>query len=675
MDLEPGGAISIGSLPLDADNDNAYKEFSWLAVSNDTDYNFLVLQTGTEVQFYDLGISPLSNGLKSFTLNMATYLAPNATLAEAALCELHFAAGKGYLFVSGEKFEPVIVSYDKQTDTITSERITILMRDFVGLQDGLAPDAEPLTLSVEHNYNLLNQGWVTPSANAGGTQLAYDSFGKPISQGSPGQQPITDFFASRARYPGNNKQWWVARDSTTNAFKPDLLDTFFYGASRAPRGHFVLNAFSKDRGAVSGLAGITIESTDNRPTANAFMSGRAWWIAESNVYFSQVLDDKNKAGMCFQEADPTSEAVSDLIATDGGVIPIPEMGKALRAFPAAGGLLIFANNGIWYVGGGQGGFSALDLSVTKVSPIGTESPNSIVDTKDGIFWFDKVGVRGMQVQTGAGGTSFDIKTISEQTIQTYIQDALPRVNLPYVKGAYDTRTNTIQWVFNSVADDKPYLYDTVLNLDLTLGSFYPFTIDPAGPRLIGLFTTQDANPINSPFVTSIREQTFKYRTLVPGPTVYNFAFTYFRDPTFVDFKTLGLNTSYLSFLESGYELMDDAMRDKEMNYVFVYFRRTEENWVDDEPDFPSSCYMQIKWDWSSSSVSNKWTNKQQVYRHQRQPLYDDTNVFDTGFPIVVSKNKVRGHGRAIQFRFESTGPGHDFDLLGWAVPYSGNTNP
>jgi hypothetical protein len=660
IDYEPNAAQSFEYV-----NDlgqYAYNEFVWEAVGGRSGHDFLVIQTSTAVRFYDMASDPISAGRKDFVIDMATRLAPNATLADAQKCQMQFASGKGYLWIVGEKFEPVLVTYDHMLDWITIQPIYILMRDFAGVNDGLAPDFEPTTLSEAHNYNLLNQGWITPSnAGAGPSQLVYDSSGQPGLQASPGSSPITDYFTATGRYPGNNKQWWVARDSTTNAFKPDLLETFFYGATRVPRGHFVVNAFNKDRSAVSGVAGLTAETTNARPTAVAFFSGRAVYVCESNVYFSQVLDDRAKVGMCFQEADPTSETISDLIATDGGVIPIPEMGRALRAFPAAGGVLIFANNGVWYVGGGQGGFSALDFSVIKVSSIGTSSPNSIVDTKRGIFWFDRTGLRALTVESGSSGPVFDLQTPSEKTIQTFVQETIPADAKAYIKGAYDPHNNVVQWLFSTLG--AGYDFDRILTLDMKLGAFYPWSISHNGPKLVGIFE----NP----------RQGLWYRVATHNGETWTFSFAYERDETFVDFKSAdGVGQDYLSFLESGYELLDDAMRKKEQNYIFVYLRRTEQNWIDDVPDRPSSCFFQTKWDWADHQVSNKWTNKVQVYRHTRLPLYDDTDTaFNTGFPIVVTKNKVRGHGRAIQFRFESGGPGKDFDLLGWAVAYSGNSEP
>jgi hypothetical protein len=221
------------------------------------------------------------------------------------------------------------------------------------------------------------------------------------------------------------------------------------------------------------------------------------------------------------------------------------------------------------------------------------------------------------------------------------------------------------------------MYDRVLNLDLTLGAFYPWTVETAGPYISDIFITASLNTLVDQ--ESIRSSFIKYLCAVPVSGSYKYTFGYFKSSEFADWYTYdGVGTAYMSFVETGYELLEDTMRKKQTPYVFCYFRRTEENYVASGGDYtvdkPSSCYFQVKWDWANSSNSNKWSSKIQVYRHRRTPQFsEDDLTFDTGFPIVISKNKVRGNGRAIQFRFESDEIGHDFDLLGWAVPVEGNT--
>lgn len=664
-------------------------EYRWEAVANDINTNFLCLHVASKIYFYDLSAEPLSGGKKAFEIDLHAYRASN--VYDVNGMEVQMSAGKGNLFIVGEQIDPIVVQYDSATDNFTVKVITILIRDFRGLRDGLANDEEPTTFKDAHQYNLMNQGWVNPiggSSSTAAQMQAYDDFGNPIVYRPPDSLPILQYFIKHNRYPGNNKQWWVAKravdseDGSKKAgeFDPELLNTIYFGNTRAPRGHFIVNAFYIDRNSVAGFGTLPPEITRERPQAVAFYSGRAWYACNSTVYFSQVLDDIRKAGFCYQEADPTAEDISDLVDTDGGVIPIPEMGKPRRMIPMGNGLLVFANNGIWYISGGQGGFTATDISVSKVNPIGTDGAKSIVETEGAIYWWSRVGIQALSIRSGMFGPvegSFDKVIISQDTIQQYFDDEITDECKNFAKGVYDPATNTVQWLCRSKPLSNLYQYDRVLNLDLSLSAFYPWTV--SGPNyLAGAFLTNKVNEPDSE--TSVRPTFIKYVTATPVDDDNNFSisFGHFRDTTFKDWG----QSSYMSFVETGYELLEDAMRDKQTNYVFCYFRKTEENYVQTEADGdytvdkPSSCYLQVRWDWSNSSVSNRWSSKIQAYRHTRFPNFtEDALAFDTGFPVVVTKNKIRGHGKSIQFRFESDEIGKDFDLLGWAVLYSGNTQP
>lgn len=146
-----------------------------------------------------------------------------------------------------------------------------------------------------------------------------------------------------------------------------------------------------------------------------------------------------------------------------------------------------------------------------------------------------------------------------------------------------------------------------------------------------------------------------------------------RSGSFTDWNTFdGAGVAYDSYVEAGYELFDDAMRNKNITYLFSYLTRTETSAdVNGILDYPSSCKMQVKWNWASGEQSNKWTPEVEVYRPP-QLLLDNP---DTGFGMVVTKNKVRGNGKAIQFKFRCSDPGKNFDLNGWAIEVSGNVTP
>lgn len=489
--------------------------------------------------------------------------------------------------------------------------------------------------------------------------------------------PIQKFYAVKGYYPGNNKQWWVARadiddpDTGVKAgdFLPEILDKIFYGNNRAPTGHYILEAFRKDRTYASGVQGLPVETIAERPNTISFFSGRVWYGCNNTVYFSQIMNAKNKVGKCFQEADPTSEIISDLIVSDGGEIPIPEIVSITKLLPNAGGVLVFATNGVWFISGTDAGFSARDITVSKVSPIGCSAPRSIINTDKGVFYWSDTGITGIAQSMGQYGPVsgvFDNTNISESTIQDFY-NSIPDQYKTNVTAAYDPKSSTIYWMYQ---EDNllEHSYNRILCFDLSLGAFYPwkFSSIENGPRIKSLYVAERQNTID--FETDVDPSQIEYLT-VDGTQV---RIAQVRSNSFVDWKGVdGTGAPYDSYLETGYELFNDAMRKKNITYLFTYLKRTETE-ADSEGilDRPSSCYLTVKFDWSSGAHANKWTTPVQVYRPGRL-LFDP----DTGFGLVTTKNRIRGNGKSIQFRFGTDEPGKDFDLHGWSVAVSGNTTP
>jgi hypothetical protein len=519
--------------------------------------------------------------------------------------------------------------------------------------------------------------------------------------------PITQFYNKFHRYPGNNKQWWAARadfdddDKHIKAgdFLPELLDKLFSGNNHAPRGHFIVNAFYKDRAGVARTSGIPIEITNERPTSIAFYSGRVWYGCNSSVYFSQLLTDRHRAGLCYQEADPTAEDISDLIATDGGVIPIPEATKIVKLVPHGAGILVFSINGVWNVTSTNGGFTPTDFSVDKISPIGCKNPKTVVETEDSVFWWGDIGIMGMQEKVGMYGPipgAFDRTNISENTIQTLYNDISEDAKKD-AKGVFDTRNNRIVWLYRD-DDVGATQYNRAILFDLSLSAFYPwkFSSDSGSPVCKGLFLSERINLIDTVEdivaggilvtaggvqVESTNTVASKYPSDVEFTSMINATahFAQIRNVNFVDWEAnddVGL--TYDSYIETGYELFNDAMRKKNITYILTYLKQTESSWVDGvggpELDDPSSCFLTVKWDWANTTTSNKWTTPVQVYRPGRFFPMSGSD-YDTGFPIVISKNKVRGNGKAIQFRFGTNERERNFDIHGWSIAVTGNTVP
>lgn len=82
-----------------------------------------------------------------------------------------------------------------------------------------------------------------------------------------------------------------------------------------------------------------------------------------------------------------------------------------------------------------------------------------------------------------------------------------------------------------------------------------------------------------------------------------------------------------------------------------------------------SCKLTGKFDFSSNSTSNKETSAQEVYRLNTL-RYTNASSDESLYPfeVIETKSKVRGNGKALVLRWESS-TGKDFELLGWSLPF------
>ena len=123
------------------------------------------------------------------------------------------------------------------------------------------------------------------------------------------------------------------------------------------------------------------------PVACASAFGRFFYAVDSLIYYSQVLVSPNDAGRCYQSNDPTSAEIPDLLDTDGGVLELEDSRsiKAMKAFRS--GVIVFAGNGVWYISNPDGGFTATAYNVQKITDRGLESPKSIIEGQNVVYYF------------------------------------------------------------------------------------------------------------------------------------------------------------------------------------------------------------------------------------------------------------------------------------------------
>lgn len=81
----------------------------------------------------------------------------------------------------------------------------------------------------------------------------------------------------------------------------------------------------------------------------------------------------------------------------------------------------------------------------------------------------------------------------------------------------------------------------------------------------------------------------------------------------------------------------------------------------------NSALMSVEFDWSVDTRTKKETRKQEAFKYDTRRLAQGGND-ESAYPfdVVDTKLRVRGAGRVMKVRYESTA-GKDFQLLGYAV--------
>jgi hypothetical protein len=659
MDFEEGFALRSATIT----STTAVTAMRWENAANNPAFQFTVVQVGDKLFVYDANSTSMSNTLVG-TITIGGF---DGTV------ECEGANGSGYLFITPGKVNPLYLAYDPNTNTITSGSIQILIRDIFGVDDGLAVNEQPVSLSVAHNYNLRNQGW--PAA----TIAAYSS--------------------GKSRQPSNNMQWFVGKDTDDN-FSPDLLDKQDFGTSPAPKGRIVIDAFFRktSRDIQTGLA-TPADQEDGRPSCVAFAFERVFYsgvqssvastsLTQPNmtgyVFYSRTVRTPKDFGQCHTDADPTSEIDSELVDTDGGFINIPSSGRIYALVPKGSYMLVMAEQGVWAITGDEGGFRATSTQVVKLSDFGCINNSSVVDMEDGVMYWNRGGIYA--VLPNEQGT-LEVKNISEGTIQTFY-NSLSFAAKRGAVGSYDPINRRVQWLYSS---DPAYdgvvfknKFTNELVLDTVLGAFYKHSLAAVGdvsPYVAGYVECPNFVTRQEGVATTVDSVT-KYLTiqfLNSGTGAAAYTFSFYKDIKFRDWRSIdGIGASYVSFLETGYEIAGDTTRNKQVTYLVTNFRRSEREAVLSGtslvPQVGGSCFVQAKWDWSDSSVSGKWGVRQQAYRLNRPIVLPAApGPIEYGFDVVNNKTRIPGRGKALSLRFESE-EGKDFYLYGWALTLTGNTN-
>lgn len=695
IDFETGYSFSNTTYSQTFYNQKAKNEYLWVSVNNDPDLALACMQVGNTIFFYDATKSALSDTVVATPYSISPF-STNSSNSERNI--VSFASGEGVLFITGKYVKPHYVEYDPVANTITATEISINVRDFTGIDDGLDLDERPTSLSNSHLYNLYNQGW--PSS-----PVLYfkDQKGSGVRISKKPHEAVYDVDNT---YPANSDIYQLGiRDSADDSeaistFSPyEIVQHRVPPNTIPPKGHFILDPFTQDRGGVSGL-GVSGNSTTKRPTSVGFFSSRAWWGFENKIFFSRIITSPDDAGDCYQKQDPTSRDFNELFDDDGGEIKLPDADEIVNLVPFGNSIVVMANNGVWQVSGPEdGGFSAKSFAIKKITNIGVASPRSVVVGKGSILYWSEDNITLLE----RNDVSFLLseRDITKDTIQSTFND-ITNAAKRYVKGVYEPREDKVYWVYNSDSGFDGtfpvHEYDSALILDVNTGAFYTYSFSSLAsdsPVITGIIrsfsrATQDAvydvlsndgaddvvigsdDVVTTQSIPSSINTNIKYATFQnTGVDNYALTFSDIGSTTFMDWYTADTTgVDYTSYIQTSHQLSKSVIRGKKTLYIFCYFKQTETG-LDANGDLlnPSSCTMQARWDFADNSSSNLFTSIGEVYRLPRIYYSSAPSSFSYGQEVVETKNKVRGRGKAVSLRFTST-QGKDFILYGIGAPFT-----
>lgn len=624
----------------------------WENVGGQSGLEFLVIQVGASLKFYSKGTLPYSGSEDAATVNLTTYEVVGGVGAANAQCQ--FTSINGALIVASPAINTIYVQRDNTTGALTVNQVTFYTRDFDWLGDKRSYTTSSATASIQRQYDTFNGGWSTA------LKTTYGSW-----------PPLT--------HP-----WYSGKDASGN-FSATEFNKIYSGTSLLGNGRYILNFFSKDRSTASGIAGFSAEVETSRFKSVASYAGRVFYAGLESaknsgvILFSRTIETLSELGDCYQQNDPTSEEISDLLDTDGGVIRIPNAVNIKKLYARGPDLFIFAENGVWKISGVDNIFRATDYAISYISPIGIQNASSFIEAEGLPFWWSLTGIHTLSVDQSVGIEQE--QNLSITTIQSFL-DKVSSSAKAKVTGVYDRVNKKVYWAYPNNNETKTTKYSNLIVLDITLQAFYPWKVADGydivgfafysgfGSEALALDVVQGLDDVYQGTDDIISTQLSDFTTGDPAIVLVardlstnKLTMAGFTNSSFYDWT----DVDYSSYAVAGHEFFGDLMLDKTSPYIEVYMRSTETGWTGSEAvgyDLvrPSGILVSPYWDFSKTPS----TAPQQGYRFNRMPVVDssDLNTVDIPETVVHTRLKLRGKGKTVRFRFDSEA-GKDFVLLGY----------
>ena len=643
---------------------------SWVNVGGNADLEFLVFQKGAILYFYNKGALPYSNQVESNSVNLSSYQQASSAGADTAKCQ--FTSIKGNLVVSSPAINTIAIQYSSGTFTVTQINFQVRDFEFQSNRDNFYGERSTIITDKDRDYDSQNCGWV----------------------GDKGGAAYTAYKTANTARPPLTHPWYAGKDSNGD-FDEAEWKKVYGGSTLTGNGHYTLDFFTKDRATASGLSGLTkpTDTESSRFRCAESFSGRVFYAGidssenAGTILFSKVVETVDDLGICHQQNDPTAEYLSDLYATDGGELRIPDAVKIQRLYAYQNSLFVFAENGVWQISGVDGVFRATEFSVNRVTRVGMLQPQTFVEAEGVPFWWSRFGIHTLTTDPVSGQGQEQNLTIP--TVQTF-WDAIDADAKLKVTAVYDAINKRIYWGYPNANETVASKLNNFLILDVPLQAFIPWKISDQTSNtdcVVGLAfysgygASEVALDVTSnngadDVVTSAGDDVVSTQisnTNTGDPAIVlicregsnnKITFGAFTGISFLDWT----DTNYTSFAETGYDFIGDVITKKNAPYIVTYCRVTETGFTGNENDGyepvrPSGLKVSAAWDFAEN-----FGTAQQVYRLKFPVFPDNSNLSDFDYPedVITSRVKIRGHGRSMRIKYESE-QGKDFLLLGWGM--------
>lgn len=436
----------------------------------------------------------------------------------------------------------------------------------------------------------------------------------------------------------------------------------------------------------------------------AFACGRLWlsnYSYRSNtIYYSQtVTDDELLYQRMYSFADPLSTEDSTPVDTDGGFLVVNGADRILAITDWRGGVIAFANNGIWYISGGGGeSFNHTKFSIDRISDDGIVGEDAWTRVENTVMYFGWGGAYILTHEDYLGSAT--VKLFSEKIKSFW--NGIYNYSKAQGKAMYNPTDKKLYFLCNFTAHDwnktcNPFSQNThcrdVLIFDMALKAWYTYSLsdDTAGTKVSfgDMFTMSGGIPESSFVIDSVGDSVidansnivlsydsiFADSEFVNVPVLmkkntatssWDIAFGRWEGSGVEDFE---LNTVdkevFTAYWTGAHQIWGDLIHQKQMPYLYILFKRIESGVLDEDGiDLtPGGCLMRIDWEWAINSKSTKYGTARQIYLPYRfnSGRHDGS---EQGTDFVGTKQKVLGRGRVLQITFTKEG-NKKFHIIGF----------